>query len=57
MDFFLFGVFVVACLIYGLEQVLLVCILFIGLGALSSSDPLIWGLLIFLIGIFYFIHR
>lgn len=49
MGLILLGVIVIACFVYGLENILFLLVLIIGLTAFQTLDWRVWGLLIFLV--------
>lgn len=51
------GALVVACLVYGLEQVIVMSTFLVGVTALSTMNPYAWITLIFLALLLRFIYR
>jgi len=49
MGLILLGVIVIACFVYGLENILFLLVLIISLTAFQTLDWRVWGLLIFLL--------
>ena len=49
MGLILLGVIVIACFVYGLENILFLLVLIISLTAFQTWDWRVWGLLIFLL--------
>jgi len=49
MGLILLGAIVVACIVYGIENILFLLVLIIGLTAFQTFDWRVWGFLIFLL--------
>ena len=49
MGLLLLGVIVIACFVYGLENILFLLIFLLALTAFQTLDWRVWGLLIFLV--------